>query len=72
MHDTADLMADPDDTGELVALAGSHDKSLELVPDGFHALLRDLGHEATRETTVAWIEERTVPPDRRPARRAGA
>ena len=47
MHGTADLMADPDDTGELVALAVSHDKSLELVPDGFHALLRDLGHEAT-------------------------
>jgi acylglycerol lipase len=72
MHGTADLMADPDATVELVELAGSHDKTLELVPGGFHALLRDLDREATLDTIVAWIERRTAPPVGRPARRADA
>ena len=47
MHGTADLIAKPDATVKLVELAGSCDKTLELVPDDFHALLRDLNREAT-------------------------
>ena len=74
MHGTADLMADPDTTVELVELAGSDDKTLQLVPDGYHALLRDLERETTLDTILAWIDHR-IPSDRgasRPARATGA
>ena len=72
MHGTADLMADPAATVELVELAGSDDATLELVPEGFHALLHDLGREATLDTILAWIEQR-IPPaaETRPARPVG-
>ena len=63
MHGTADLMADPDATVELVELAGSDDKTLELVPDGYHALLRDLDRETTLDTILAWIDHR-IPGER--------
>ena len=58
MHGTADLMADPDATIELVEHAGSDDKTLHLVPDGYHALLRDLDRETTLDTIIDWIDER--------------
>ena len=53
MHGTGDLMADPAATVELVERAGSDDKTLRLVPDGYHALLRDLDRErpSTRSST---------------------
>jgi alpha-beta hydrolase superfamily lysophospholipase len=58
MHGTADLMADPAATAELIELAGSADKTLHLVPDGYHALLRDLDRDDTLDTIVRWIEQR--------------
>ena len=58
MHGTGDLMADPSATVELVERAGSADKTLHLVPDGYHALLRDLDREATLDTIVDWIDAR--------------
>jgi alpha-beta hydrolase superfamily lysophospholipase len=58
MHGTADLMADPAATTELVEHAGSTDKTLHLVPDGYHALLRDLDRAHTLDTIVRWIEQR--------------
>jgi lysophospholipase len=58
MHGTADLMADPAATAELVELAGSADKTLHLIPDGYHALLRDLDRDATLDTIMSWIEQR--------------
>ena len=58
MHGTGDLMADPAATIELVEQAGSADKTLHLVPGGYHALLRDLDREATLDTIVAWIDAR--------------
>ena len=58
MHGTGDLMADPAATIELVEQAGSADKTLHLVPDGYHALLRDLDRDATLDTIVAWIDAR--------------
>lgn len=58
MHGTADLMADPAATIDLVDHAGSTDKRLHLVPDGYHALLRDLDREATLDTIIDWIDDR--------------
>ena len=58
MHGTADLMADPAATVELVERAGGADKSLHLVPEGYHALLRDLGRDATLDAIVTWIDSR--------------
>lgn len=58
MHGTADLMADPAATIELVEHAASTDKRLHLVPDGYHALLRDLDREATLATIIDWIDDR--------------
>ena len=58
MHGTGDLMADPAATVELVEQAGSADKTLHLVPDGYHALLRDLDREATLDTIIDWIDAR--------------
>ena len=58
MHGTGDLMADPAATIELVEQAGSADKTLHLVPDGYHALLRDLDRDATLDTIVDWIDAR--------------
>ena len=61
MHGTADLMADPAATIELVELAGSDDTTLHLVPDGYHALLRDLDRETTLDTILTWIDHRIRP-----------
>ena len=58
MHGTGDLMADPAATVELVERAGSADKTLHLVPDGYHALLRDLDRETTLDTIIDWIDAR--------------
>ena len=38
--------------------AGSDDKMLHLVPDGYHALLRDLDRDATLDTIIDWIDAR--------------
>jgi alpha-beta hydrolase superfamily lysophospholipase len=58
MHRTVDLMADPAATIELVEQAGSDDKTMHLVPNGYHALLRDLDREATLDTIIDWIDAR--------------
>jgi alpha-beta hydrolase superfamily lysophospholipase len=58
MHGTGDLMADPSATVELVEHAGSADTTLHLVPDGYHALLRDLDRDTTLDTIIAWIGDR--------------
>jgi lysophospholipase len=58
MHGAADLMADPAATVELVERAGSADKSLHLVPEGYHALLRDLDRDITLDAIVTWIDSR--------------
>lgn len=58
MHGTADLMADPAATVELIERVGSKDKTIELVLDGFHALLRDLDRQATLTTIIGWIDDR--------------
>ena len=58
MHGTADLMSDPAATAELVERAGSGDKTLELVPGVFHALLRDLDRDTTLDTISGWIDTR--------------
>ncbi len=55
---TADLMADPAATIELVERATSSDKRVELVEGGYHALLRDLEREHTMDTIIEWIDER--------------
>jgi alpha-beta hydrolase superfamily lysophospholipase len=53
MHGTGDLMADPAATVELVERAGSVDKTLRLVSDGYHALLRELDRDTTMDTIIA-------------------
>jgi acylglycerol lipase len=58
MHGTGDLMADPSATVELVERAGSADKTLRQIPDGYHALLRDLDRESTLDMIVDWIDAR--------------
>lgn len=58
MHGTADRMADPGATVDLVERAASADKTLDLVADGYHALLRDLDRETTLDTIIAWIDDR--------------
>jgi lysophospholipase len=58
MHGTADLMADPAATVDLVERAASSDKQLQLVEGGYHALLRDLDREHTIATIIDWIEQR--------------
>jgi alpha-beta hydrolase superfamily lysophospholipase len=56
MHGTGDLMADPAATAELVERAGTNDTTLRLVPDGYHALLRDLDRDTTLDTIIDWID----------------
>jgi hypothetical protein len=63
MHGTGDLMVDSAATAQLVELAGSDDKTLHLIPDGSHALLRDLDRDATLDTIMSWIEERIAGSD---------
>jgi len=58
MHGTADLMADPAATADLVRQAASDDKRLHLVPDGYHALLRDLDRDTTLDAIIDWIDAR--------------
>ena len=58
MHGSADLMADPAATAELIDRAASHDKTFHVVPDGYHALLRDLDRDTTLTTILDWITER--------------
>lgn len=65
MHGTSDVMADPAATVELAERAASGDKRVELVEDGYHALLRDLDREHTMDTIITWIDERRDPDGRR-------
>lgn len=58
LHGTADTMAAPRRSVELIERARSTDKTLHLVPDGAHALLRDLDRAATEDVILAWIDER--------------
>jgi alpha-beta hydrolase superfamily lysophospholipase len=58
LHGTADRMAAPELSAELVERASSPDKALHLVEGGYHALLRDVGRERTEDLVVAWIEAR--------------
>jgi acylglycerol lipase len=58
IHGTADTMAAPQASIDLDERAASTDKTLHLVSDGYHALLRDLDRDQTLETIVQWIDER--------------
>ena len=60
MHGTGDLMTDPAATVDLVERAGSADTTLRLVPDGYHALLRDLDRDTTLDTIIDWIGARCL------------
>jgi acylglycerol lipase len=58
LHGTADKMAAPGRSVELVERASSTDKTLHLVDGGYHALLRDLDRTATEDLILAWIDAR--------------
>ncbi len=58
LHGTADKMADPARSVELVHQAASADKTLHLVQGGWHGLLRDLDRNATEDVILSWIEAR--------------
>lgn len=58
LHGSADTMADPAMSAELVRRAASTDKTLHVVPDGWHALLRDLDRSAVETMLIDWINQR--------------
>ncbi|MGE4164161.1 MAG: lysophospholipase [Vicinamibacterales bacterium] len=60
VHGTADKMADPARSVELVERAGSTDKTLHLVEGGWHSLLRDLERATTEDVILNWINDRLV------------
>lgn len=61
LHGTADEMAAPGRSIELVERAASTDKTLHLVEGGWHALLRDIDRAAVEDVIVAWIDARLPP-----------
>jgi acylglycerol lipase len=61
LHGTDDKMADVAGSEELVAQAASTDKTLVLMPDGYHALLRDLCRRDVEQLIVSWLVERLPP-----------
>ena len=62
MHGTADTMADPSASIELVERAAGTDKTLLLIPSASHALLRDTDRAATETAVIAWIDHRLPAP----------
>lgn len=56
LHGSADKLVSPDGTRELVARAGSADKTLKIY-DGFvHDLVHEPGHEAVLQDIASWLE----------------
>ena len=39
--------------------ASSRDTTMHLVPDGYHALLRDIDRDTTLETIIDWMNDRS-------------
>jgi acylglycerol lipase len=58
LHGSADTMADPAMSAELVTRAASVDKTLHIIPDGYHALLRDVDRTQIETLVIEWIEAR--------------
>jgi alpha-beta hydrolase superfamily lysophospholipase len=58
LHGSADTMADPAMSGELVNRAASVDKTLHIIPDGYHALLRDVDRAQVETLVIEWIDAR--------------
>jgi alpha-beta hydrolase superfamily lysophospholipase len=58
LHGSADTMADPAMSVELVRRAASVDKTLHVIPDGYHALLRDLDRTHVETLVIEWIDAR--------------
>jgi alpha-beta hydrolase superfamily lysophospholipase len=58
LHGSADTMADPAMSAELVSRAASADKTLHVVPDGYHALLRDVDRAQVETLVIEWVNAR--------------
>ena len=63
-HGTADKVADPAASRELIERIASSDKTLHPLEGVVHSPLDDLGQEDTRRVILAWLEKR-LPPWRR-------
>lgn len=56
MHGSADKLTNPEGSRQLIARAGSRDKTLKIY-DGFvHDLVHEPGHEAVLQDMASWIE----------------
>ena len=58
LHGSADTMADPAVSAQLVRRAASPDKTLHIVADGWHALLRDHDRAEVETMIIDWIDVR--------------
>ena len=56
LHGSADTVTDPARTEALFRLIGSADKSLSIVPGGFHELLNDIGGEQILRHILTWLD----------------
>ncbi len=58
LHGTADTMAAPAGSIELVDRAASTDKTLHLIEGGYHAVPRDLDRAEVEDLILAWMDAR--------------
>jgi alpha-beta hydrolase superfamily lysophospholipase len=60
-HSEGDTMCDADGSKALYLASKSTDKTLRLVNDMWHLLLKEEGHEAVRAEFIAWVLKRAPP-----------